>query len=77
MKNKNINIYNLFSTTYKKRKMFLKKYEFKKNIVGMDVPLLYETGLNKICNYIFLALTSEANQEKRVLKRKNMNIWLV
>ena len=56
----------------KKRKMFLKKYEFKKNIVGMDVPLLYETGLNKICNYIFLALTSEENQAKRVLKRKNM-----
>ena len=55
----------------KKRKMFLKKYE-SKNIVGMDVPLLYETGLNKICNYIFLALTSEANQMKRVLKRKNM-----
>ena len=56
----------------KKRKMFLKKYETKKNIVGMDVPLLYETGLNKICNYIFLALTSEATQAKRVLKRKNM-----
>ena len=56
----------------KKRKMFLKKYEFKKNIVGMDVPLLYETGLNKICNYIFLALTSEVNQAKRVLKRKKM-----
>jgi len=56
----------------KKRKMFLKKYASKKNIVGMDVPLLYETGLNKICNYIFLALTSEANQAKRVLKRKNM-----
>ena len=56
----------------KKRKIFLKKYESKKKIVGMDVPLLYETGLNKICNYIFLALTSEANQAKRVLKRKNM-----
>jgi dephospho-CoA kinase len=56
----------------KKRKMFLKKYEYEKFIVGMDVPLLYETGLNKICNYIFLALTSEANQAKRVLKRKNM-----
>ena len=41
----------------KKRKIFLKKYESKKDIVGMDVPLLYETGLNKICNYIFLALT--------------------
>ena len=41
----------------KNREMFLKKHEFKKNIIGMDVPLLYETGLNKICNYIFLALT--------------------
>ena len=57
----------------KKRKMFLIKYE-SKNIVGMDVPLLYETGLNKICDYIFLALTSEANQAKRVLKRKNMTM---
>ena len=57
---------------HKKRKMFLKKHESKKKIVGMDVPLLYETGLNKICNYIFLALTSEANQAKRVLNRKNM-----
>ena len=56
---------------HKNRKMFLKKYEFK-NIVGMDIPLLYETGLNKICNYVFLALTSENNQAKRVLKRKNM-----
>ena len=56
---------------HKNRKMFLKKYEFK-NIVGMDIPLLYEAGLNKICNYVFLALTSENNQAKRVLKRKNM-----
>ena len=38
----------------------------------MDVPLLYETGVNKICNYIFLALTSERNQKKRVMKRANM-----
>jgi dephospho-CoA kinase len=58
----------------KKRIIFLKKYEYKKKIVGMDVPLLYETGLNKTCNYIFLALTSEANQAKRVLKRKNMTM---
>ena len=57
---------------HKNRKIFLKKYEFKKNFVGMDIPLLYETGLNKICNYVFLALTSEKNQAKRVLKRKNM-----
>lgn len=57
---------------HKKRKMFLEKYKFKKIIVGMDIPLLYETGLNKVCNYIFLALTSEKNQTRRVLKRTNM-----
>ena len=57
---------------HKNREEFLEKYSFNKFIIVMDVPLLYETGVNKICNYIFLALTSEANQAKRVLKRKNM-----
>jgi dephospho-CoA kinase len=56
----------------KKRNIFLKKYKNKKFIVAIDVPLLYETGANKICNYIFLALTSEENQKKRVLRRSNM-----
>jgi len=56
---------------HKNREEFLQKYSSNKLIV-MDVPLLYETGVNKICNYIFLALTSEQNQKKRVLKRANM-----
>ena len=56
----------------KKRNIFLKKYKNKKFIVAIDIPLLYETGANKICNYIFLALTSEENQKKRVLRRSNM-----
>ena len=42
-------------------------------MVGLDVPLLYETKTDKICNYIFLASTSKKNQKKRVLKRDNMN----
>ena len=41
-------------------------------IIGLDVPLLYETGTDKVCNYIFLANTSEKNQKKRVLLRQNM-----
>ena len=56
----------------KKREQFLKKYKNKKNIVAMDVPLLYETSINEICDYIFLALTSEKNQKHRVLQRLNM-----
>ena len=58
---------------HKERDKFLKKYENKNNIIAIDVPLLYETGVNKICDYIFLALTSEKNQRTRVLKRLNMS----
>ena len=57
---------------HKKRNKFLQNYKTEKFIIAIDVPLLYETGVNKICDYIFLALTSEENQTKRVLKRFNM-----
>ena len=58
---------------HKERDKFLKKYKGIKFLIAMDVPLLYETGVNKICDYIFLALTSEKNQRDRVLSRPNMN----
>ena len=45
-----------------------------RKIIGVDVPLLYETKTDKICNYIFLASASEEIQKKRVLGRTNMNI---
>ena len=57
----------------KNRNNFIKKNK-NKRIIGIDVPLLYETGTDKICNYIFLASASDKIQEKRVLKRANMNI---
>ena len=57
---------------HQKRDKFLQKYKTKKLIIAIDVPLMYETGLNKMCDYIFLALTSEENQKKRVLRRSNM-----
>ena len=41
-------------------------------IVGLDIPLLYETGINKKCNYIFLMSTTKEIQKKRVLMRPNM-----
>ena len=41
-------------------------------IVGLDIPLLYETGTYKECDYIFLVNTSKRKQKKRVLARKNM-----
>ena len=55
------------------RDLFLKKNLYIKNkIVGLDVPLLYETRTDKICNYVFLAYASKKIQRRRVLKRKNM-----
>ena len=53
------------------RKSFLKKFE-KYFIVGLDIPLLYETGMDKGCDYIFLVHTSKKIQKKRVLMRQNM-----
>ena len=56
----------------KKRNSFIRKNK-NKRIIGIDVPLLYETRTDKICNYIFLASASDEIQKKRVLKRANMN----
>tara|TARA_B100000963_G_C22401059_1_gene568875 strand:- start:65 stop:667 length:603 start_codon:yes stop_codon:yes gene_type:complete len=55
----------------KQRNLFLENY---KNFftVGLDIPLLYETGMDKNCNYIFLVNTTKKNQKKRVLIRPNM-----
>ena len=55
----------------KERNLFLKKHKDSK-IVALDVPLLYETGSNKICDYVFLVNTSLEIQKKRVLSRENM-----
>ena len=55
----------------KERTSFLKK-SAKSSIVGLDIPLLYETGMNKNCDYIFLVNTKKEIQKKRVLSRPNM-----
>ena len=44
----------------------------KASIIGLDTPLLYETGMDKNCDYVFLVNTSKKNQKKRVLMRPNM-----
>ena len=55
----------------KERGLFLKKV-IGNRIVGLDVPLLYETGMDKKCDYIFLVNTTRRIQKKRVLMRPNM-----
>ena len=54
-----------------KRVQFIDQYH-KSSIVGLDVPLLYETKTDEICNYIFLVNTSKKIQQRRVLKRPKM-----
>ena len=54
-----------------RRNIFIKSVE-KSLIVALDVPLLYETGTDKICDVVFLVYTNEENQKKRVLARPRM-----
>ena len=56
----------------KERNLFLENFA-KYTIVGLDIPLLYETKMDKKCNYVFLVNTSKRIQKKRVLQRENMN----
>ena len=55
----------------KEKDLFLKNFKGYK-IVGLDIPLLYETGSDKECDYIFLVNTTKKNQRRRVLMRPNM-----
>ena len=55
----------------KEKKIFLENSKGF-SLVGLDVPLLYETGMDKTCDYIFLVNTSKKIQKIRVLKRRNM-----
>ena len=55
----------------KERNLFLENFK-KFSIVGLDIPLLYETQLDKKCDYVFLVNTAKRIQKKRVLKRPNM-----
>ena len=54
-----------------RRNMFIKSVE-RSPIVALDVPLLYETGTDKVCDDIFLVYTNEEIQKKRVLARSSM-----
>ena len=63
----------LHPLVHKRRDAFIKN-EDKSFIIALDVPLLYETGTDKICDDIFLVYTSEKKQEARVLARPNMSL---
>ena len=63
---------NIIHPEVKERRNSFIKNEEKSLIVALDVPLLYETGTDKVCDDIFLVYTDEETQKKRVLARSSM-----
>ncbi len=63
---------NIIHPEVKERRNSFIKNEEKSLIVALDVPLLYETGTDKVCDDIFLVYTDDETQKKRVLARSSM-----
>lgn len=58
-----------------KRDFFLKKNKLlNKKIVVLNVPLLFENKINKMCDYVIVTKAPLKTRIKRVLKRQGMNI---
>lgn len=56
----------------KSRDQFLKK-QIKTKIVFLDIPLLFENNLDKICDYTILLYTPQKKRKQRAMRRKGMN----
>ena len=56
------------------RNLFLKKQKkIKTKIVFLDIPLLYEKKLDKICDYVVFIYAPLHTRKNRSMKRKGMN----
>lgn len=56
------------------QKFIAKCKRAKKKMVVLDIPLLFETGRDMICNRVICVTAPEFVQRQRVLSRKNMTI---
>jgi dephospho-CoA kinase len=56
---------------HQERDLFIQQ-NINHSLIALDVPLLFETKLHKICDFIFLVNAKNEIQMSRVLKRKNM-----
>ena len=55
------------------RNKFIKKHrKIKTKIIFLDIPLLFEKKLKKICDYTVFLYTPEKIRKKRALRRKGM-----
>ena len=72
-KRKNLEKY-IHKEVKKARDIFLQKQKQKKtNLVFLDIPLLFENKLEKICDYVILLYAPLKLRKKRAIKRKGMN----
>tara|TARA_B100001964_G_scaffold237763_1_gene301903 strand:- start:450 stop:1046 length:597 start_codon:yes stop_codon:yes gene_type:complete len=63
----------LHAETKKSRNVFLKKHRKKRTkVVFLDIPLLFENKLEKICNYTILLYAPLKIRKRRAIKRKGM-----
>lgn len=63
-----------YAKLVKRQKEFLEiNQRLKIKFVAVDVPLLFETGLDRYCHYVIVASTPVYLRKIRVLRRKGMN----
>ena len=60
----------------KSREKFLKKHK-KSIMVFLDIPLLFENNLEKICDYVILLSAPKVIRKKRAIKRTGMRKKIV
>lgn len=65
----------LYPKLLKSQKEFLKRNQAQgRKIAALDIPLLFEVGLDRYCHFIVLASTPLFLRKKRVLQREGMNL---
>lgn len=57
---------------YEKIVEFIKK-NTNQDIIFLDIPLLYEGNMERICNYVILVYLDEENQIKRLMMRNDLS----
>ncbi|MBY0272205.1 MAG: dephospho-CoA kinase [Alphaproteobacteria bacterium] len=65
----------LYPKLLESQKEFLKRNQAqRRKVVALDIPLLFEVGLDRYCHFVVLASTPLFLRRERVLKRKGMTL---
>ena len=54
--------------------LLLQKYKLEHDKVVLDVPLLFETGLNKFCDIVIFVLADKDLRKQRIIKRDYIDL---